>query len=213
MLAGRDGPASARAEATYQRIVTAARQLFAERGFRETSVRQIAERASVTDAALYYHFRSKRQILTALWRLPQPSVLASLASDGRMTYERLDELVDATLDGAALNDDIIRMLLTESVRGDQEAREARASMLGRLRERLSVHFRASLGADETRMLVESLMLLLLGLTYTSQSRFGASFAVEISRPAFRRRARELARACVPLERFVQPHEGAQAAGL
>ena len=39
------------------RIIEAASRLFLENGYAETSVRQIAEAAQVTEAALYYHFK------------------------------------------------------------------------------------------------------------------------------------------------------------
>lgn len=45
------------------RILEAARALFAEQGYRATSMRQIAERVGVTKAALYYHFPAKNEIL------------------------------------------------------------------------------------------------------------------------------------------------------
>lgn len=58
---GASGTASMR-----DRILTCARSLFANRGFDATSVRQIAEAVGVTVPALYYHFDSKRALLTAL---------------------------------------------------------------------------------------------------------------------------------------------------
>ncbi|CUU57924.1 regulatory protein, tetR family [Parafrankia irregularis] len=51
---------------TRTRILEAAVQLFVERGYAGTSVRDIAERLGVTKAALYYHFSSKEMILEAL---------------------------------------------------------------------------------------------------------------------------------------------------
>jgi len=38
-------------------------ELFAEQGYEKTSLREIAERLGVTKAALYYHFRSKEDIV------------------------------------------------------------------------------------------------------------------------------------------------------
>ncbi|MEX5636148.1 TetR/AcrR family transcriptional regulator [Parafrankia sp. FMc2] len=51
---------------TRTRILTAAVELFVERGYAGTSVRDISERLGVTKAALYYHFSSKEMILDAL---------------------------------------------------------------------------------------------------------------------------------------------------
>jgi len=46
-------------EDTRQRILDVASELFVERGYDATSLREIAERLGVTKAALYYHFASK----------------------------------------------------------------------------------------------------------------------------------------------------------
>src|SRR5262245_57459112 len=54
------------AEATRQRILAAARELFVERGYAGTSIRDITERVGVTKASVYYHFSSKEEILHAL---------------------------------------------------------------------------------------------------------------------------------------------------
>jgi AcrR family transcriptional regulator len=48
------------------RVLAAALALFAEQGFEGTSLQQIADRLGVTKAAVYYHFRSKDDLLTAL---------------------------------------------------------------------------------------------------------------------------------------------------
>ena len=51
---------------TRQRIQSVALELFAEQGYDKTSLREIAERLGVTKAALYYHFKSKEDIVTSL---------------------------------------------------------------------------------------------------------------------------------------------------
>jgi AcrR family transcriptional regulator len=48
---------------TRQRIQSVALELFAEQGYEKTSLREIAERLGVTKAALYYHFKSKEDIV------------------------------------------------------------------------------------------------------------------------------------------------------
>jgi AcrR family transcriptional regulator len=51
---------------TRQRILTVANELFIEQGYEGTSLREIADRLDITKAALYYHFRSKDEILQTL---------------------------------------------------------------------------------------------------------------------------------------------------
>jgi AcrR family transcriptional regulator len=48
---------------TRARIKEVALELFTEQGYDATSLREIAERLGVTKAALYYHFKSKEEIV------------------------------------------------------------------------------------------------------------------------------------------------------
>ena len=51
---------------TRGQILKVALDLFIERGYDRTSLREIAERVGVTKAALYYHFTSKDEIFATL---------------------------------------------------------------------------------------------------------------------------------------------------
>jgi AcrR family transcriptional regulator len=51
---------------TRERIQQVALDLFVEQGYEKTSLREIAERLEVTKAALYYHFRTKEDIVASL---------------------------------------------------------------------------------------------------------------------------------------------------
>ncbi|WP_432097369.1 TetR/AcrR family transcriptional regulator [Streptomyces sp. bgisy100] len=52
---------------TRQRIQDVALELFAERGYEKTSLREIAEQLDVTKAALYYHFKTKEDIVLGIF--------------------------------------------------------------------------------------------------------------------------------------------------
>ncbi|MEV0640791.1 TetR/AcrR family transcriptional regulator [Streptomyces sp. NPDC050619] len=68
-----DGTKQQRRGNTRQRIQDVALELFAEQGYEKTSLREIAEQLDVTKAALYYHFKSKEEILVSLFDdLTQP---------------------------------------------------------------------------------------------------------------------------------------------
>ena len=56
------GPATS----TRERILDIALELFTEQGYDKTSLRDIADRLGTTKAALYYHFKSKSDILLEL---------------------------------------------------------------------------------------------------------------------------------------------------
>src|SRR5579864_4116353 len=60
-----EGESRARSD-TRARIQQVAVELFTEHGYEGTSLREIAERLDVTKAALYYHFKSKEDIVASL---------------------------------------------------------------------------------------------------------------------------------------------------
>ncbi|MGD0393146.1 MAG: TetR/AcrR family transcriptional regulator [Acidimicrobiales bacterium] len=90
----KDGPPGA--ASTRERILDVALDLFTEKGFDGTSLREIAERLGVTKAALYYHFASKDDILMALHlRLHDFGKEAlSLMTEEPVTLELWGQLLD-----------------------------------------------------------------------------------------------------------------------
>src|SRR5688572_8829474 len=70
---------------TRQQILDASLRLFSERGFARTTVRDIARQAGITDAAIYYHFESKRELLEAL--VEERGFLTSLQNLERVEAE------------------------------------------------------------------------------------------------------------------------------
>ena len=89
---------------TRQRIQDVALELFAEQGYEKTSLREIAERLDVTKAALYYHFKTKEEIIVSLfedltkpiedlieWGRQQPHTLAMKQEIVRRYSEALTE--------------------------------------------------------------------------------------------------------------------------
>jgi AcrR family transcriptional regulator len=78
---------------TRAEIRAVAAELFAQRGFEQTSLREIAERLGITKAALYYHFPSKHELMRSLVE-PLIEELRGLAV----------EVEQATVDGAPPED-------------------------------------------------------------------------------------------------------------
>lgn len=56
----------ARPSDTKARIQAVARELFAEKGVQQTSLRDIADRLGITKPALYYHFTSREDLLRSI---------------------------------------------------------------------------------------------------------------------------------------------------
>ncbi|MCX5332407.1 MULTISPECIES: TetR/AcrR family transcriptional regulator [unclassified Streptomyces] len=90
-----DGTKQRRRGDTRQRIQDVALDLFAEQGYEKTSLREIAESLEVTKAALYYHFKTKEEILVSIFDdLTQP--ILDLIEWGRQqphTLETKQEIV------------------------------------------------------------------------------------------------------------------------
>jgi AcrR family transcriptional regulator len=53
---------------TRARILSVGLRLFAERGYANTSLREIAEELGVTKAALYFHYKTKEDIVSGIFR-------------------------------------------------------------------------------------------------------------------------------------------------
>ncbi|MFC4469136.1 TetR/AcrR family transcriptional regulator [Streptomyces xiangluensis] len=89
---------------TRQRIQDVALELFAEQGYEKTSLREIAERLNVTKAALYYHFKTKEDILISLFQdLTKPmDELIEWGKQQPRTLETKREILNRY--SAALND-------------------------------------------------------------------------------------------------------------
>jgi AcrR family transcriptional regulator len=56
----------ARAEATRRKILDSAVDLFSERGYGETGLADVLQRAGISKGAFYYHFDSKEAVATAI---------------------------------------------------------------------------------------------------------------------------------------------------
>lgn len=103
-MAGRDDSKGTRkrAELRKEEIVSIAADVFAAKGYSGASLRDIAERAGLTKAALYYHFPDKERIfeMVAMTRLSalNADVAAAVAAAGDDPLDRLFAFFDAAAD-------------------------------------------------------------------------------------------------------------------
>ncbi len=61
-------PTATQSEATRERLIDAAGEIFAAHGFRQVTVREICDRAEANIAAVNYHFGDKRGLYEAVFR-------------------------------------------------------------------------------------------------------------------------------------------------
>jgi AcrR family transcriptional regulator len=117
---------------TRQQILDASLRLFSERGFARTTVRDIARQAGITDAAIYYHFQSKRELLEAL--VEERGFLTSLENLERVEAELpVQEMIFWMSAGAVNlmdeNRDFLRLIIMEGLGGDEAALEQYSRLL------------------------------------------------------------------------------------
>ncbi len=111
---------------TRKQILDASLRLFSGRGFTRTTVRDIAREAGITDAAIYYHFQSKREVLEAL--VEERGFVAGLQQLERVSAELpLKETLLWMARGAINimdeNRDFLRLIIMEGLGGDESALE------------------------------------------------------------------------------------------
>ncbi|MEU7063519.1 TetR/AcrR family transcriptional regulator [Streptomyces sp. NPDC053429] len=97
---------------TRQRIQDVALELFAEQGYEKTSLREIAERLDVTKAALYYHFKTKEDIIISVFEdLTQPiDDLISWAEGEPRTLETKREVLRRYSEAMAAGTSLYRFM-------------------------------------------------------------------------------------------------------
>src|SRR5262245_36520559 len=102
------------AEATWQAVVTAARELFGEAGYSGTTVQQIARRARVSPATVYAQCGGKKGLLKTLmdsWTAgPLVREIIEACAAARTGAEKLDVLADGYIAIYEASGDIIRIV-------------------------------------------------------------------------------------------------------
>ncbi|BCL31712.1 TetR/AcrR family transcriptional regulator [Streptomyces aurantiacus] len=117
-----------------RRLLAAAVEAFAERGYHATTTRDIAGRAGMSPAALYIHFKTKEELLHRISRIGHEKALAILrtasAREGSPT-ERLADAVSSFVRWHAGARTTARVVQYEL---DSLGADARAEIIGLRRE-------------------------------------------------------------------------------
>jgi AcrR family transcriptional regulator len=115
---GTDPPATLRSqhvEATRQAVLAAARSLFGQKGYAQTSVDEIAAAARVTKGAVYHHFAGKVALFRAVYAEVEAEAQARTAEAVDPKGSPIDQIVagvNAYLD-VALDAEIQRITLVD----------------------------------------------------------------------------------------------------
>jgi TetR/AcrR family transcriptional regulator len=172
------------ADSSQARILAAARNEFAQRGFPAARLQDIAERAGLTHPTLLYHFGSKERLYAAVieqamedWAGMTDAAVAA-APPG---FDRLAALVDAGLEFFAGHHDFVVIWRREAIEGGGRLEQAIAEHLRPFWDRAVAFLRGEVAAGRLREHdpVE-LMQLVYGavMTYFSDAGFRAKLLGE-----------------------------------
>jgi AcrR family transcriptional regulator len=109
-----------------ERIVKAAADLFMERGFGGTTVREIGERAGVGQSSLYHHARSKGQLLAELHAKHVQDIsgrFEAIIASGESPAAQLRGVVKALVAMVHTHKAVVTVYLRESYALSDEARD------------------------------------------------------------------------------------------
>jgi AcrR family transcriptional regulator len=188
---------------TRKQILDASLRLFSEKGFARTSVRDIAHAAGITDAAISYHFASKRELFEALFE--ERGITSALTELERAVIsappcETFTGIARSALNIMQRNRDFMKVLFSEATNEDPIAsedyrmvterwRKAMARMLGDFVEQ------EQLPAMDVELVSKQLVELPIG-AFLDQIMSGESRQMEEASPEL------VARVSSAVERFV-----------
>jgi AcrR family transcriptional regulator len=127
-------------EDTRARVLQAALELFAERGFAATSTRELSERLGFTKAALYYYFKTKDDLLAALIQ-PVVGQLSALITQTpvRASAAARREVLASYIDLSIAHVDLLRVLTQDPSVARRPASATHAALEVRMLQLLAGH--------------------------------------------------------------------------
>ncbi|TLF75411.1 TetR/AcrR family transcriptional regulator [Nocardia cyriacigeorgica] len=118
---------------TKSAIIDAARKLFVERGYDETSVDDIARESNVSKGAVYHHFPDKQQIFADVYRDATAAVTTKVAEEVAGTtadsWDRVEVAARAAIQAYAGDADTLALLRQVTrVLGDERTKQLESEL-------------------------------------------------------------------------------------
>ncbi|MBF6342521.1 TetR/AcrR family transcriptional regulator [Nocardia cyriacigeorgica] len=118
---------------TKSAIIDAARKLFVERGYDETSVDDIARESNVSKGAVYHHFPDKQQIFADVYRDATAAVTTKVAAEVAGTtadsWDRVEVAARAAIQAYAADADTLALLRQVTrVLGDERTKQLESEL-------------------------------------------------------------------------------------
>jgi AcrR family transcriptional regulator len=145
------------ADERHKAIVAAALPLFAKNGFAGTTTRELAEAADISEALLFKHFPSKKDLYAEILQLgcegdPALERLAMLEPStltlGRMTHYMVRYFVEASGADRATRDQKLRLVLHSFLEDGEYARDLFETIFARVHPLFAASIEAALDAGD-----------------------------------------------------------------
>ncbi len=120
--------ASSKKKSAREKILTVATSLFAEKGFDAATVGEIAAKAKVNKALIYYYFKSKDDLLAKIFDNFMGESLARFQELFRKmkseevfdSRDRVDKIMRVLLGFMMENEEVLKLMLMESIKGKKD---------------------------------------------------------------------------------------------
>jgi AcrR family transcriptional regulator len=158
-------------------ILGTSAKLFSQHGYKEVSIRDIAQACGMTNAALYYHFKNKEDLFLAMLQRDHEQTLAALRKAATGPGDLREDLKRLVAQYAAIGCERRQSFQTlrrdlgnvEDVRGHKLFAEMRSSFMRPLEERLAqAQAGGEIQAGDTRFYARLLHGLIIALTHEGQ---------------------------------------------
>ena len=158
-------------------ILDTSAKLFSQHGYKEVSIRDIAQACGMTNAALYYHFKNKEDLFLAMLQRDHEQTLATLRKAATGPGDLREDLKRLVAQYAAIGCERRQSFQTlrrdlsnvEDVRGHKLFAEMRSSFMRPLEERLAqAQADGEIQAGDTRLYARLLHGLIIALTHEGQ---------------------------------------------
>lgn len=147
------GQNNVKGEQTKQAILAAAGQVFAEAGYRGSSLASVAERAGVTQSGLLHHFKTKEELLLGVLEQHEASddtlLMRPLSRGGVSVLDGLAELL-VEYSGNRVGVRLFAVLAAESTAVEHPGHEYMRRRYDKLRNRLVGALAAGIDVGEIR---------------------------------------------------------------
>jgi AcrR family transcriptional regulator len=141
-------------------ILAAARELFGERGFSKTTIREIAERAGVAHGLIRLHYTSKEQLFVAALMADRQYVQTSIDGDLGGLAERVVRAYVESIDSLGVHDPFVAVIRSA---GDTDVAK---SLLQAMRREPAEAFADALDVPDVDRRADLLGALLIGVAFS-----------------------------------------------